>query len=535
MRKRRHPTPGFKILPPYQPITGERAGLMVPGVHPHCAMMQVAAADTHDDYVVCRGYDTRVKRFFDYDATDADKPGIAVGKPFGNRSSGAYEIGQIFPALIPLTRIGQTPGVAADSTGHPADLDELVDILYDDNDRPINWMLLDLGETVGLRPFRLIGFALIPAGGVAASVAGGDARELDRTTTAEWLDDPGTAVTLYPSHSNALGNTDNFFALGIGRVPGTFFRGTYGWAKWVPKATAYLDGGETKYSGEWHIVRLEAETIARVKIPTGDGIEPDAHGLGNLWWANTAQAADALVDSNYQLEIFNDLNAKLEPDEELDVWFDADMYAWRPLEEDGEHFGEVQTGFANVSGAATRTVSIMACDREGNNDVGNAFDAKTELNPAKDTNLIEGNVVRYRPLGDGTRLIVSDIWDLPIGRIVWESLDKTNLRQGWRLCDGTKGNAHDGLAPDLQAKFIMSIDEGVAANADEDGIGDTGGTRQFTVSTMDTCNDNPVIGCQRVHQIDEEGDDVPGLGADEVDNRPPYYVLAALQRCDQRA
>jgi len=499
---------------------------MVPGVHPHCAMMQVAAADTHDDYVVCRGYDTRVKRFFDYDATDADKPGIAVGKPFGNRSSGAYEIGQIFPALIPLTRIGQTPGVAADSTGHPADLDELVDILYDDNDRPINWMLLDLGETVGLRPFRLIGSALIPAGGVAASVAGGDARELDRTTTAEWLDDPGTAVTLYPSHSNALGNTDNFFALGIGRVPGTFFRGTYGWAKWVPKATAYLDGGETKYSGEWHIVRLEAETIARVKIPTGDGIEPDAHGLGNLWWANTAVAADALVDSEYQLEIFNDTNVKLEPDEELDVWFDADMYAWRPLPGgDGEHFGEVQTGFANVSGAATRTVSIMACDREGNNDVGNAFDAKTELNPAKDTNLIEGNVVRYRPLGDGTRLIVSDIWDDPIGTVKeWNNAEA--VRQGWRKCDGDADI-------DFTTGRFSKYPEG------EELAGAQGGLREWAVSYKDWGSTNPpAVASPVVDTIDESLEDDPGNGPSGkgwVDNNPLWTAAWKIERYDQQA
>ena len=89
------------MLPPYSPMTGERAGLQVPRVTPLCVMMQVAAEDTHDNYVVCRGYDPRVNRFFDYDENDlGTKPGIAVGKPYGNRVAGVFEIGQVFPALI---------------------------------------------------------------------------------------------------------------------------------------------------------------------------------------------------------------------------------------------------------------------------------------------------------------------------------------------------------------------------------------------------------------------------------------------------
>jgi len=127
-------------------MTGKHAPLAIPGEFPCCAMMQVAAEDTHDDYVVCRGYDPRHKRFFDYVQGDADKAGIAVGKPYGSRRLGAYVVGQIFPAFIPLTRIGQTPGVAAVSAGHPAGLDEVVNILYDENARPINWLLLDTSQ-----------------------------------------------------------------------------------------------------------------------------------------------------------------------------------------------------------------------------------------------------------------------------------------------------------------------------------------------------------------------------------------------------
>jgi hypothetical protein len=155
-RKQKQPTAHFKMPPPYSPMTGEHAELLVPGVKPYCAMMQVAAEDTHDNYVVCRGYDPRFWKFFDYDENDlATKPGIPVGKPFGSRGPDVYEVGQIFPALIPLTRIGETPGVGETSEGHPEDLDETVEILYDDDDHPISWMLLDAAASNRQVRFKL--------------------------------------------------------------------------------------------------------------------------------------------------------------------------------------------------------------------------------------------------------------------------------------------------------------------------------------------------------------------------------------------
>ena len=111
--------------------------------------MQVAAEDEFADYVICRGYDPRIKKYFDYVEGDADKVGIPVAKPWSNRSTGVYTVGHVFPAVLPLTRLGQNPGVAATSEGQPADLDEEVEILTTtagepyDEERVINWLLLD--------------------------------------------------------------------------------------------------------------------------------------------------------------------------------------------------------------------------------------------------------------------------------------------------------------------------------------------------------------------------------------------------------
>ena len=134
-------------------------------------MMQVAAADEYDDYVICRGFDPRILKFIDYESGNAAKPGISVAKPYGNRTAGTYTIGQVFPAFLPTQglvdeghletrnyvppspvgvdwRVGQNPGVAATTTGHPADLDEAINELTDHNDQQVNWMLIDGGSRI---------------------------------------------------------------------------------------------------------------------------------------------------------------------------------------------------------------------------------------------------------------------------------------------------------------------------------------------------------------------------------------------------
>jgi len=168
-RKLRRPTPNFKIPPPYNPISGDHKELENHGVHPYCAMMQIAADDTYDDYVICRGFDIRMLKFVDYEEGNSDKPGISVAKPFGCRGGAGdgakiYRIGQIFPAFLPTQgpadfapdyvppspvavkwRLGQNPGVATGAAGyggHPESLDDTIEILYDHNGKVVNWMFI---------------------------------------------------------------------------------------------------------------------------------------------------------------------------------------------------------------------------------------------------------------------------------------------------------------------------------------------------------------------------------------------------------
>lgn len=167
-RKRRRPTPGFKVPNPFNPIQGENASLRQDGTSPFCAMMQVAATDTHADFVICRGFDPRILRFIDYAAGNANKPGISVAKPFGKRVIGMYHVGEIYPALLPTQgnanftdfrqvtyvppspvgvkwRVGQNPGVVTGGLdgGQPASLANTIGILYDHNGKVVNWLLID--------------------------------------------------------------------------------------------------------------------------------------------------------------------------------------------------------------------------------------------------------------------------------------------------------------------------------------------------------------------------------------------------------
>ncbi len=138
LRKRKNPTPAFGLPPPFNPMTGEFAKLTTPGIYPSCALVEVAAADTHDDYVICRGYDTRDQKFYEYDL-DEGKPGIPVAKPFGKRAAGLYAVGEVYAAFLPQSLIGQNSGtIAAGST----DLLDL-EILETDDGEYINWMLVE--------------------------------------------------------------------------------------------------------------------------------------------------------------------------------------------------------------------------------------------------------------------------------------------------------------------------------------------------------------------------------------------------------
>ncbi len=211
-KKRRRPTPALQIPPPYNPITGEHASLRTDGIMPYCAMMQVAAEDTYEDYVICRGFDPRVPYFVDYEEGDSDKPGISVAKPFGNRVVGKYNIGEIYPALLPIQgtathippsptavdwRLGQNPGVVNNDNpfnpvqpgGQPDELSDTIELLVDHNEKIINWLMID--SSVGGDTFFIFQLADPWVGRKAMSVIYQlDGENIGDLHSAGWVYDP---------------------------------------------------------------------------------------------------------------------------------------------------------------------------------------------------------------------------------------------------------------------------------------------------------------------------------------------------------
>jgi len=140
---------------PFNPVTGQRAQMGLPATPGTIlATFQVigddptdeATQDTHANYVVCRGYEPDIDPFFRYlhdPKTKPDTKSIKVAKPYGVRGTRFYKRGQVIVAARIPTRLGTNQGKAATSVGHPVDLDEEVELLFDDDDVAIAW--LDIG------------------------------------------------------------------------------------------------------------------------------------------------------------------------------------------------------------------------------------------------------------------------------------------------------------------------------------------------------------------------------------------------------
>lgn len=174
-RKKRQPGPHFKMPgAPYAPITGERALLgRPPAKGTTLGIFQVIGddpedpetQDTHDNYVVCRGYeaesDPNFQFLYDpYTNESPDAKAIHVAKPYGVRGTFPYTLGQVIVAARIFTKLGYTPGKAENTVGHPADLDEEIGILLDDEGVAISWMDISTASSAAARALAIAGAPL---------------------------------------------------------------------------------------------------------------------------------------------------------------------------------------------------------------------------------------------------------------------------------------------------------------------------------------------------------------------------------------
>ena len=423
-RKRATSAPAFRQPAPYNPLSGQHAPIGRSFPYSRIAMMQVAEEDTHDNYVVCRGFDPECGRFLNT---------VNVAKPYGIRGTNPYVVGQVFAAAKPRTALGDTPGKAETTVGHPADLDEAVMILTDDDGNPIVW--LDIGTAEGGK---------IEWGKVQAGFTNANGTE-HRTVSVKACDFDG---------ANVVGDAFD--------------------VKTPLKAHAWTDLAENDVVGFVH-------------------------------------------DEDDNLVIVTD------------CWLTS-LLLW----------GRVQAGFTNASGAAIRTVSVKQCLYDGSGEAGDAFNVKTPLKANVDTALFTGYVVGYEnhAQGDGSILIVTDCWDDPIGTVRMVTA-ATAIRDGWTEIEGMRnkfprgwdndatrktGGANVHTSADVAAVLADHTVDIAGAVVDAHStfciLYEPGACTKLLVCSSDH-NSHTHTGTVSVHA---------GVAEAELDNLPEFYTFIFIER-----
>lgn len=95
-------------------------------------------------------------------------------------------------------------------------------------------------------------------------------------------------IDLWPATRTNRHSAELPLSLGVGRPGTNYHAGTAGWCRWVTRAYQDVEGGETRWRGQWQIVHLAASMIA------------DARTLGpwNVDSSGTGPAEDFLIKEN---------------------------------------------------------------------------------------------------------------------------------------------------------------------------------------------------------------------------------------------
>jgi hypothetical protein len=130
---------------------------------------------------------------------------------------------------------------------------------------------------------------------------------------------------------------------------------------------------------------------------------------------------------------------------------------WNAIAPGGDGTGKVswalwQSG-SNGTGASVQTFSVKACKYDGTANTGNAFNVKTPIKKCADTALFSGYVVGYQTEADGTKVIVTDCWDDPMGTVKQWDVAIANIRDGWTELPNSAG------------RYIVGVDNDHALDA----------------------------------------------------------------------
>lgn len=193
------------------------------------------------------------------------------------------------------------------------------------------------------------------------------------------------------------------------------------------------------------------------------------------------------------------------------------------------------------------TVPCKLCtDRAGNGEAGAALDVVLSEPSAvcsRYPNVRGGAVLGCLKDADGAYICVTDYLDDQLHTIKMWNRDTpfgaNDIPLGWQLCDGTNGTA------DLRSRFVVGYDSRTGGSIPTHGdsnyqsTGNTGGYRRHGYDAAAGLDEN--------NHDDHDQQDVTLEGLDKAlvppaattykqhtmtDNRPPYYVIAFIERVD---
>jgi hypothetical protein len=220
----------------------------------------------------------------------------------------------------------------------------------------------------------------------------------------------------------------------------------------------------------------------------------------------------------------------------------SDQWQLLTLNEGVEH-GKVQSSYSSNYGPSPfySPQSAVTVKRYVNGvEHGSPFPVHMLIPAGLDPALFEDDIIAYAPsdrlyshIGSVNSFVVATPHaDDKRGMIKWWFGSVANIPAGWALCDGDNGTI------DLSGRFILCIDQD--GRLDEDAIGRTGGFR-WHGETENNHSDHPthaagagpgIIGAGETEvDLSHAAHDGPtnNDGDYDTDNRPPYYVLAAIQ------
>lgn len=198
----------------------------------------------------------------------------------------------------------------------------------------------------------------------------------------------------------------------------------------------------------------------------------------------------------------------------------------------GLKWGKAYADWEDAAGNGSHVSCKDVTDKDGAGENGNPFDVYLPRAGGRDPNVRAGDVIGYLTDSNGVKICVTDYLDDPLLTVKTFAGTVANIQPGWHLCDGTNGTS------DMRARFQVGLDPRtsgdipVYGDANYQTLGNTGGFKNhgdgadnnhtghgtdYTVPSMPTWP-------SRVNVLTS-----PGTHS-ATDNRPPYYVLAYIQR-----